>query len=345
MSAAPLSPQIVYRVEGLFDGKGGGVAADLSGAACMPPRPDGSRLCLFINDESRRAQFATVNDRTIFPGDTVKLTGKTLPEDIPGSPPEAECPGGEDEHGEFDGEGVAYAEPYFYVVGSHGCSRRSGKFNLASFLLARIKVNPDGIPADENGKALPERRWGDAVELTYRLSEVLRRAEPVGAYFAKSLDETVNGLNIEGLAVDGKRLLVGLRAPCLDGSAFIVSTELSSLFAAGDEPSTGAAEVIPLTLGQTMGIRDLASLPDGRLVVLAGSAQDQPLPYRIFVAEPRAGGALAEIGELEPVPGVEGNAKAEALAVLGVEDGKAHVLVLFDGAENGAPIGLTLRLP
>ena len=253
MSAEVLSPEIEYEVKGQFEGKGGRIAMDLSGVACMPPRPDGSRLCLFINDESRRAQFATVTQGTIVPGGTVKLTGKTLPEDIPGSSPKADCPGAEDELGEFDGEGVAYAEPYFYVVGSHGCSRRSGKFNPASFLLARIKVNQDGIPADANGEALPERRWGDAVELTYRLSEVLRRAEPVGAYFGKSLDETVNGLNIEGLAVDGKRLLVGLRAPSLDGSAFIVGTELSSLFAAGDEPSSRRGGGDPADAGSDHG--------------------------------------------------------------------------------------------
>ncbi len=344
MSAAPIAAKITYQVEGAFAGKHGEVAADLSGVACLPPGPDGGRLCLFINDESRSAQFAKLVGTTIFPGTSIKLTGKTLPDDIPGSPPEADCPGGE-QVGDFDGEAVAYAEPYFYVAGSHGCSRRSGKFNPAAFLLARIKVNADGIPVGEDGETLPEEMWSEAVELSWRLSHVLQRAEPVGGYFGKSLDEAVNGLNIEGLAIEGGRLLIGLRAPSIDGAAFIVGTALSGAFVPGEAPVGDAPEVIPLKLGKDIGIRDLASLPDGRLVVLAGPAQNQPLPYRIFIAEPRVGGALTEIGQLEPVAGVEGPAKAEALTVLGADEGKLRLLVLFDGVENGGPIELTLRLP
>jgi hypothetical protein len=339
-----LTAKFQYEVKGHFEGKHGSVTADLSGVALMPARADGSRLCLFINDESRAAQFAMLNGRTIIPGDTLKLVHKSLPDDIAGAPPPTDCPGEENPEGEFDGEAVAYAEPYFYVVGSHGCARKTGKFNPASFLLARVRVTVDGVPAGEEGEALAEEDWSEAVELTYRLSDALRGAEAVGGFFGKSLPEE-NGLNIEGLAVDGGRLLVGLRAPSIDGEAFIVAVAPDDLFAPGEQPAEIAAEVIPLKLGEDMGIRDLTSLPDGRLLVLAGPAQDQELAYRLFLAEPRAGGALTELGELEPVPGEDGEAKAEGLAVLGVQGGEAEVLVLFDGAENGNPLGLMLQLP
>src|SRR3954464_2721240 len=90
------------------------------------------------------------------------------------------------------------------------------------------------------------------------------------ARFGRDLEP--NGLNLEGLAVVGGMLYAGLRAPSLDGSAFIVSTDVEPLFT----PDTPLVpRVIPLALGRDTGIRDLALLPDGRLLVLAGPAQDQ----------------------------------------------------------------------
>jgi len=92
--------------------------------------------------------------------------------------------------------------------------------------------------------------------------------EPVGAQFGRDLEP--NGLNLEGLAVVGGVLYAGLRAPSLDGSAYIVSTDVEPLFTPGTplEP-----RVIPLALGRDTGIRDLAPLPDGRILVLAGPAR------------------------------------------------------------------------
>lgn len=347
VSAAPLKPSSAYKVDGVFAGKKPGKPAkDLSGVACMPLAADGSRVCLFVNDESRQAQFAVLKGETIIPGKTIDLVGEEPGDEVLGAPPEVNCPEGEGEFGEFDGEGVAYAEPYFYVVGSHGCGRRTGQFVLSSFLLARIKVDAAGRPADKNGKALPEKRWSDAVELTYRLSDSLRSGEEVGRFFGTGLDEEENGLNIEGLAVNGTRVLAGLRAPSVDGKAFLVAANLESLFAAGHEPAGDPPDVIPLALGDEMGIRDLAGLPDGRLVVLAGPAQEQELAYRIVIADPRVGGAVAELGALDPVTDDKGRpAKAEALAVLAADGGELRVLVLFDGPENGAPTGMRFKLP
>jgi hypothetical protein len=333
MSPSLAKSPIAYKVEGDFTGKKPGKPAkDLSGAACMPAGADGSRVCLFVNDESGRAQFALLKGKTIVPGTVLDLIGDAPHDSFLGAAPEIE--GAEDgEFGEFDGEGIAYAAPYFYIVGSHGRARKSGDFALSSFLLARVKVGADGAP-------------DGPVELTWRLSELLRHARPVAAFFGKTLDEDENGLNIEGVAVDGKRLLAGLRAPSIDGKAFLVAADLADLFAAGHTPPKREAEIIPLALGEEMGIRDLASLPDGRLVVLAGPAQEQELPYRIFVAEPKAGGALVPVGDLDPVEDEDGDpAKAEAMALLGAEGGELRLLVLFDGLKNGGPVELRFPLP
>ena len=52
--------------------------------------------------------------------------------------------------------------------------------------------------------------------------------EPVGAQFGRDLEP--NGLNLEGLAIVGGVLYAGLRAPSLDGYAYIVSTDVEPLF-------------------------------------------------------------------------------------------------------------------
>jgi hypothetical protein len=347
VSAAPRKRDGAYQVDGAFAGKKPGKSGkDLSGLACMPPAADGSRVCLFVNDESRQAQFAVLKGTTITPGKTIDLVGDAPGDGILGTPPEVGCQGGEGEFGELDGEGVAYSEPYFYVVGSHGCGRRNGQFVLSAFLLARIRVDGKGVPADQSGKALPQKRWSEAVELTYRLSDSLRSAEEAGRFFGAGLDEEENGLNIEGLAVRGTRLLAGLRAPSIEGQAFLVAANVDSLFAPGPDPANEPPDVVSLALGEGMGVRDLAALPDGRLVVLAGPAQDQELAYRIFIADPQNSCAVKEAGVLEPVTDDKGKpAKAEALAVLAAGEKELRVLVLFDGLENGGSVERRFKMP
>jgi hypothetical protein len=75
--------------------------------------------------------------------------------------------------GELDGEGVAFDGSRFYVAGSHGCSRKTAEFRVSSFLVARFEASGAAEPGD--------------VELTYRLSDALRAAVPVGGSFAHDL--------------------------------------------------------------------------------------------------------------------------------------------------------------
>jgi hypothetical protein len=186
-------------------------AADLSGIACVP-LGRGEYRCLVIDDETQFAQLAKIEKREIEAKAKIRLIEK---EDHPkplGEKPSIKCD--ENDFGEFDGEGVAYAPPFFYVVGSHGCSRESDKFRLSSsFILARIRVNHEGRPVDADDKVLDKDDMEKAVvETTYRVSDLLQRADTVGGFFGKSL-KTENGLNIEGIAVDGDRVFLGLRAP------------------------------------------------------------------------------------------------------------------------------------
>jgi hypothetical protein len=313
-----------YDVATPFDGEG---PADISGIACIPAEPGKPYRCLAVNDETQTAQFATVGDGTIDAGEEIRLIGESPdPETVGSRPRSVPCPRITDDFEELDGEGVAYAAPYFYVVGSHGCSRRKGKFRLSTFILARVRVDQEGRPVD-------------AAETTYRLSDLLPRVDEAGAYFGRGLDEDSKGLNIEGIAVQGENVFVGLRAPSLDGRAFILRANVDQLFEPGREPAppTALAETIPVALGPDVGIRDLAPLPDGRLLILAGASSGDEIPYRIFAIDPTG----ANLQELVP-PRTDQPMRAEAMTVLDATDQEIRLLILFDKA-NTAPQEVRIR--
>lgn len=213
------------------------------------------------------------------------------------------------------------------MVGSHGCSRSSNKFRLSSFILARVGSSPT-----------------DQVTTTYRVSDMLKKSEEVKDFFAKALDENTDGLNVEGIAAIGDTLWVGLRAPVTgDNDAYLVYGSISELFHAGHDQTVESVNTVGIKL-DGRGIRDLAPLPDGRILVLAGPAQDQDASYRLYIADP-ATKAETLIGTLETVSQGGKAGKAEGLTVLDVVGNKAKVLVVFDGLKNGAPHSGEIELP
>lgn len=314
--AATLAPEQRFRTLGDFSAKKAGKPArDVSGLACMPAA-NGTQRCLLINDEGSFAQFARIAENRITPDATLPIIGANASPDTLGQPPQGICkmPG---RFAELDGEAVAYADGAFYVSGSHGCSRKRGEFRRSAFHLARVKVDAEGTAA---GK----------VELTYRLSDVLRAAGPAGAFFGRALMDD-NGLNIEGIAVIGDTLWAGLRAPSLGNRGFLVGASPSALFAPGHAPATEAPRVLELPAGGNRGIRDLAPLPDGRLLALIGPAQEQALPYSLLLIDPARPDAATPLGDLP----ARGGDKAESLTVL-TQDGKGlAVLIGYDGPKNG----------
>lgn len=331
--AAPLhrSEQPGPVVQGTMAAK---VANDLSGMACRPATHDATLDCLVVNDESTAAQRVTIGGGRLTPGAMVPLIGDDPPRTAVGSRPIIDtCPSGAGKFGEFDGEGVAFAaaspagDGAFYVVGSHGCSRNKGEFRPSSFLLARVRTS-------RNGDLAP-------VELSWRLSDALRAAPIVGAYFGRSLGPDFQGLNVEGIAAVGDRLLFGLRAPARNGSAYVVRMSVAGLFAPGSGPSSADPKAFPVALGPNAGIRDMAALPDGRLLVLSGPAQEQKdVPYSIALVtldDVAESGSVQWLARLEDVVVGGERAKAEAITVLGRDGDVLRLLVLFDGLENGGP--------
>ncbi len=313
-----------------------GTPRGISGFACLPPDQDqqGRRACLAINDEERFAEWAWLDGATLTPtGKLLELLSKgKQPDDaILGTRPRGLCDK-EQGFGEFDGEAIAIAGDQLYLTGSHACSRAKGQFRPSSFLLARARAEPR------------EQRAED-VTRTWRLADVLRHS-PLAATFGRPGPA---GAGIEGLAVAGERLYLGMRTPAPDQAA-ILAVPLSGLFAPGEQPAQVKPEVLTLRLGAETGIRDLAALADGRLLVLAGPADAGAAPFVLHLLNPATGATrplvelrTAELGRKKG--GGDEVAKAEAIAIL--EEGAAGVslLVLYDNIDDGGPRRHRLRLP
>jgi hypothetical protein len=207
-------------------------------------------------------------------------------------------PGGPDD--EVDVEGLARHGPYLWAVGSHSRRRKRIKTKhddaksvrrLAKVtdepsrhVVARLAIvdGPDGLPAiAPAGTATPQGHT-NAV-LPGGISAVLGEDEHLAPFLA--IPGKDNGFDVEGVAVHGESLYLGLRGPVLRGWAVV----LEVWPVAGAEP--GQLELAPqpdgtvyrkhfLDLGG-LGVRDLC--PDGGdLLVLAGPSMDLDGPVRVI---------------------------------------------------------------
>jgi hypothetical protein len=189
---------------------------------------------------------------------------------------------------EADIEGLAVCEDWLWLVGSHGLKRkrakpgksdadnakRLGKLSLDGNrrLLARIPIQTDaGLPrlvrqADDGRRAM--RLEGDAKH--NQLTRLLADDPHVGPFMA--IPGKDNGFDIEGLAVAGNRVLLGLRGPVLRGWTLLLEIAI--------EPHKNDLALAPLDPGGTLlrkhflpldglGTRDL-HLQGDDLFILAG---------------------------------------------------------------------------
>jgi hypothetical protein len=290
---------------------------NLSGAACAPAVA-GKRRCLVVNDEKRYAQYFIIDGTVIIPEAVTLLRT---------------------ESGDPDAEGVAFdvtddvASPgtrraYFYVTGSHGRSG-GGKLKDSVFQVFRIPVNPgDGTPLhppseDNNTGIANSDRLRTAIATHPKLKD-----------FA-SLDPGQNGVNIEGIAARNGQLYFGLRGPTEDGkhpSAFIIKTRADALFADGF--MLGPDDVIAVRLGVHTGIRDLAAVSDGLLMVTGPRRDEAGIPYRIQYW--REGDEKPIDLHTVDMTGL-GQAKLETIVVLEETANAYKLLLIFEDVVDGAP--------
>lgn len=264
---------------------------------------------------------------------------------------------------EVDVEGMDCGGGYLWLVGSHGQRRRKAapedgakrmrkqlakvSANGNRYLLARIPiVKRNGtytlakFAAQKGRKRTAAQLRGDAKGND--LTGALRADKHLAPFLAIPGKE--NGFDIEGLAVAGKRLFLGLRGPVLHGWAVILEVEPGQT---GAQPSVLKLNPIGpkkrlyrkhlLELGG-LGIRELCTLgPD--LLILAGPTMELDGPVTVFRwrggRKPK-GASVVPAGALKRVldlPYGKGEDHAEGMTLFSREGRRARsLLVVYDAA-------------
>jgi hypothetical protein len=301
-----------------------GKARGISGMGCLGSATDAVRECLAVVDDEAFAEIVTLATNELRPtGRTVTFTDTPVA-DIVGTERPANC-GDTGKFREFDGEGIAVAKEYVYVAGSHSCSG-GGKYKASSYLLVRFKPSS---PTSFGTAPVLERSW--------RIADVLQHS-PVKTFYGKP---KADGTNIEGIAVMGDDVYVGLRTPADGDTSYMLRASATALFAPGQRPYEGIVSAIPLPLGKKTGVRDLAALEDGGLLVLSGPADEEPdVAYQVWHLPPPINPATLKVLATIRTSAVGPNnqiAKAESLTVLDESPDKVVVLINYDNVDEGAP--------
>ncbi|GAA0566216.1 hypothetical protein GCM10009416_00200 [Craurococcus roseus] len=280
-------------------------ALEFSGAACAP---DGR--CLLVGDEGRRARFFTIEEA---PGERPRIVIGAAVALVPA-----------EGDGEADAEAAAFDRGRFYVLGSHGASRRKGDRQPSRY--SAYRIGPDGR-AESSGALARIVGAVDGIRESFCGADGRRPCPTLRD----------GGANIEGLAVRDGTMHLGFRAPSPGGQAFVVSVPEQAVFGQA-APSTTVSRLAlgADRRGRERGIRDLAPVAGGFLV-LAGPA----LPE----GDEAEGGAVvffwpgpgSQAVPLRPVGLERAGVKPEALLVLGEDAASYRALVIHDGVEGGAP--------
>ncbi|MCY1017332.1 DUF3616 domain-containing protein [Pyxidicoccus sp. MSG2] len=268
---------------------------------------------------------------------------------------------------EMDIEALDLQDGHLWLVGSHSSVRKKPKgkgvakdlarlatveHQPARFMLARLP-----LPTKGRGKAPSKSgraKKQDAVALEpsegSRLVELLREDEHLGPFLvpagagappgALAIPSKDNGLDIEGLAVHGDRVFLGLRGPVLRGWAVLLEMAVEATGHGVLEPhhkkKGGWYRKHFLDL-DGLGIREL-SRHGNDLLILAGPTL--PLDGTIRLYRLRNGLTLTrdsihpqEPGGLEPlfdVPRSEKTDHAEGVALFSYFEPDDSVLIVYD---------------
>lgn len=230
---------------------------------------------------------------------------------------------GEGKKKEADAEGVVAVREHgcYYVTGSHGVAKKSGEPRPWRNHVFRIPVSPaTGEPVPGGTVFASLRPW-------------VEKDAVLGPSLGKPLQ--ADGFNIEGLAWRDGKLWFGVRAPNVGGDAFVIESDPASIFA-----GTPQARLHRLSVGAGLGIREIAALREGFLV-LVGEANSDTGPDNEFRLYHWMPGHTPEFIAALPSP----SGKAEALLVLSDTERHADVLVVFDSAPGGGPKTYRLGRP
>jgi hypothetical protein len=327
LSAAPASAQpeifptagITWTVQPAF-GQNGEGRDNVSGATCVTIPLVARTPCLVVNDSTNFAQIFSVVGTTIRPGSVVGITSPPPPGTLAFSP---------------NIEGAGHDDRFFYVVSSRGPAGSPGQPDT-SFLVARFAFDAGTPPVPPPPVPFASGTTVGGIQISDRIRTALAAGIPVPDLAGQQLDRT--NAEIEGLAVKERQarpapertLHLGFRAPVLGGKAFIVSALVDNVFATSDALNP---TVTALALGNNVGIRDLAAVSDG-LVILAGPGRGLTERTSLFHWNDTTG-QLSQLGIIaEPA----NRSNAEALLVLQEDPEFIRFLLMFDGVQNGGPL-------
>lgn len=269
--------------------------------------------------------------------------------------------------GEMDVEGLAIADGYLWICGSHSLKRDKPKDDgLADMedidwdanrgflgkvpLLDRGDGVYDLVAAIEPLDGAPARAARMVAMKKSRRTPVrkmLAKDRLIGPFMDHPCKE--NGFDIEGLAVTGDTVLLGLRGPVVGGYALIVRMQMK-------EAKNGLLKPRKLDGGKRyalqavdldgQGIRDM-HWQDGRLLILSGATTDLEALQSVFAIEnydPEQSiyqeDALARVLDL---PAIRGSDHAEGIAPIEI-DGVAKLLVAYDSPHEERTDAKTQRL-
>lgn len=267
---------------------------------------------------------------------------------------------------EVDIEGLAYADHYLWIAGSHSLKRKKpksgGSFEETverlgtlsqeenRYLIGRIPLvdgqlyrqcpHPDDPKQQLTAAQVKRKKKGN------QLTHALAKDPHLGPFIKACIPGKDNGFDVEGIAAVGDRIFLGLRGPVLRGWAVVLEIRPKAT-------KSGHLKLKPLD-GDTcyrkhflnlggLGIRDLCWSGDD-LLILAGPTMDIAGMARVF-RMPDAIATLAADHCLQPdaileVPDQEGD-KAEGISLL-TQDG-SDLLVVYDSPGPERLNGSTVR--
>ena len=208
---------------------------------------------------------------------------------------------------EIDIEGLDVDGGYLWLIGSHSAKRkkaeddkpadenleRLAKIELEGnrFTLARVPLDDAATPVSEHASLTAARLQGNAS--ANLLTEALAKDRHVGRFVPRALpDKSIagitskdNGFDVEGLAVAGNRVFLGLRGPVLRGWASVIELQVRATSAGvltlDPVGASGQPYVKHLLQLDGLGVREL-SIHGDDLFVLCGPSMDLDGPVFIY---------------------------------------------------------------
>ncbi len=265
---------------------------------------------------------------------------------------------------EVDIEGMDYADGYLWVIGSHSLRRSQTKGNKIAKDIARLaKIKRDDnrfllarLPV-LNGEIVPTYARSDAedstpltaaslqsVENHNQLIEALMSDDHIGPFLQAGIPSKDNGLDIEGLAVVGNQIFLGLRGPVLRGWAMVIEIEV-------DNPTPETLTLKELDNGclyqkhfldlNGQGIRELC-LYQGDLIILAGPTMAIAGAMQVFRLKSVLDHSkdtlwhqdADELEVLFDLPLTTGSDHAEGLAIVPCLEDEAALMIAYDSPDE-----------